>query len=278
MGRIATPAEAMPSRPLRFFACIVLAAMMGCGCASLAPEPAEDGARALAPEGRLRVAFLAGPLYATRDPASGEWKGVAVDLGRELARRAGVPFEPAALPNPGAVVQAAASGQCDVALMGINAERAAVVDFSAPYMEVEQGVLVRPGVAALAIADLDRPGVRIGVIEKSAADLHLSGTMRSATLRRANLGDLLSQLANGQLEAVAATKAALYAAAAKQPGSRVLDERLLVEPIGMGVPKGRGAAAAQFVGKFVEEAKAEGLVKSAIERAGLRGVAVATTK
>jgi polar amino acid transport system substrate-binding protein len=33
-----------------------------------------------------------------------------------------------------------------------------------------------------------------------------------------------------------------------------------------------------YVGKFVEEAKAEGLVKSAIERAGLRGVVVAPLK
>jgi hypothetical protein len=46
----------------------------------------------------------------------------------------------------------------------------------------------------------------------------------------------------------------------------------------MGVPKGRNSAAAAYVGKFVEEAKAEGLVKSAIERSGLRGVAVAPLK
>ena len=49
----------------------------------------------------------------------------------------------------------------------------------------------------------------------------------------------------------------------------------LSEPIGMGVPKGRDAAAAAYVGRFVEAAKAEGLVKSAIERAGMRGVVVA---
>ena len=59
---------------------------------------------------------------------------------------------------------------------------------------------------------------------------------------------------------------------------RVLDGRLLVEPIGMGVPKGRDAIAAAYVGKFVEEAKAAGLVKSAIDRAGLRGVVVAPLK
>ena len=54
--------------------------------------------------------------------------------------------------------------------------------------------------------------------------------------------------------------------------------RILVEPIGMGVPKGRNAAAAVYVGKFVEEAKAAGLVKSAIERAELRGAVAAPLK
>ena len=48
--------------------------------------------------------------------------------------------------------------------------------------------------------------------------------------------------------------------------------------MGMGVPKGRDAAAAVYVGKFVEEAKAARLVKSAIEQAGLRGVVVAPLK
>ena len=43
----------------------------------------------------------------------------------------------------------------------------------------------------------------------------------------------------------------------------------------MGVPKGRDGAAAAYVAKFVQDAKALGIVKSAIERAGLRGVAVA---
>ncbi len=44
---------------------------------------------ALAPMGKLRVAFLLGPIYATKNSATGELKGVAIDLGEELARRLG---------------------------------------------------------------------------------------------------------------------------------------------------------------------------------------------
>jgi len=72
---------------------------------------------------------------------------------------------------------------------------------------------------------------------------------------------------------VAATKATLLGMSAKLPGSRVLEGRFSTTGIGMAVPKGRAASAA-YVGRFVEDAKSEGLVKAAIERAELRGVTV----
>jgi polar amino acid transport system substrate-binding protein len=54
-------------------------------------------------------------------------------------------------------------------------------------------------------------------------------------------------------DAIAATKTAPFAEAERHPGWWVLDCRILSEPIGMGVPKGRDTAAAAYVGKFVEE-------------------------
>lgn len=249
------------------------------GCASSQMAPTAETRQALAPTGQMRVAFLSGALYATKDPATGELKGVAVDLGRELARRVGVPFQPVLYPNPTAILVGAKSGEWDVALMGISAERAVAVDFSAPYMEVEQGYLVRAGVPVAKASDLDKAGIRIAVIEKAGADLHLAKTLKNATLvRTRSLGELEAVLESGQADVIAATKTFLYGRAASRPGARVLDGRILVEPIGMGVPKGRDGIAAAYVGTFVEDAKATGLVKSAIEKAGLRGVAVAPLK
>jgi polar amino acid transport system substrate-binding protein len=231
---------------------------------------------AVAPTGKLRVAFLLGPIYATKDSATGQLKGVAIDLGQELARRMGVPFEAVSYASLPEVIGSAKTGAWDVALMGINAERAGVVDFSAPYMEVEQGYLVRTGVPITTESDVDKAGIRVGVIENAGADVLLSRALKDAMLvRAARLPDLYALLDAGKVDVIAATKVALFATAATWPGSRVLDGRILVEPIGMGVPKGRDGAAAAYVGKFVQDATAAGIVKSAIERAGLRGVAVA---
>lgn len=271
-------------RVIHWFSVVMLGFLFG-GCASTqrtAPAttaPTPEARQAVAPTGQLRVAFLSGPLYAAKEPTTGELKGVAVDLGRELAHRVGVPFQPVLYPNPGAILAGAKSGEWDVALMGINPERAATLDFSSPYMEVEQGYLARAGIPVTSASDVDKSGIRVAVAEKTGADVHLSSALKNATLvRTKSVAELDAVLDSGNADVIAATKALLFDRAAKRMGSRVLDGSFLVEPIGMGVPKGRNAIAAEYVSRFVEEAKATGQVKSAIETAGLRGVSVAPAK
>jgi len=246
------------------------------GCAGMQGGVNQETRAAVAPTGTLRVAFLLGPIYATKDSGTGELTGVAVDLGKELARRVGVPFQAVVYANPPALIGGAKSGEWDVAMAGINAERAAAMDFTAPYMEVEQGYLVRAGVPVATAADVDKAGIRIGVLEKSGAELQLSKTLKHAELVRVNSpAENFALMDTGKVDLIAATKTALFAGATSRPGSRVLDGRIVVEPIGMGVPKGRNAAAAMYVAKYVEEAKSAKLVATAIKGAGLRGVAVA---
>ena len=263
-------------RAIPWFTSLLVVVLSGCASLATTNEPTRQ---ALAPGGQLRVAFLAGPLYATKDPATGEFRGVAIDLGRSFADRLGVPLQPVVYPNPGAILSAAKSGEWDVAFMGMNAQRAAAVDFSAPYMEVEQGYLVRAGTPITTASEVDRTGIRIAVIEKAGADVLLSTTIKNATLvRAASTGDLEALLASGSADVIAATKAFLFGRLPSQPGAKVLEGRILVEPIAMAVPKGRDPVAASTVARFAEEAKSSGLVRSAIERAGLRGVVVAPLK
>jgi polar amino acid transport system substrate-binding protein len=258
---------------------VAIAAVWLAGCAGMPDAAGPETRAALAPTGKLRVGFLLVPLYATKDAASNEYRGVTPDIGHDLAQKLGVPVEWVVYPSVPALINGAKASEWDVALSGINAERAAVIDFSAPMMEVEQGYLVRAGIAIGSAAEVDRPGVRIGVLERAGADIFLSKELKHAQLIRVgSAGELFGLFAAGKADVVAGTKSALYAEAAKQPGSRVLDGRLIVEPIGAGVPKGRSPAAAQYVAGFVERAKADGRVKAAIEKAGLRGVTVAPPK
>src|SRR3954463_6237775 len=81
---------------------VTFAVAQGTGTLSLA-----ELQRTLAPGGKLRVGVYVGaPSSAVRDNATGELTGVAHDLGKELARRLGVPFEPVLLRRSAEIIAA----------------------------------------------------------------------------------------------------------------------------------------------------------------------------
>ena len=74
-------------------------------------------------------------------------KGVAYDLGKELARRIGVPFEPVLYPSVGALLAGGKSGAWDIAFVGFSPARAVDWDFTALRQAAEYGFLLGREVA-----------------------------------------------------------------------------------------------------------------------------------
>src|SRR6185503_7920030 len=82
------------------------------GCVGIASVPSQEERQALAPTGKLRVALYVGaPASIIRGATPDESKGVGFDLGKELARRIGVPFEPVVYPSPGAIIGGLKTGE-----------------------------------------------------------------------------------------------------------------------------------------------------------------------
>src|SRR5258708_20369077 len=83
-----------------------------------------DVVRDLAPTGKLRAAINFGnPVLAQKDPATGQARGVSVDLAREVARRADVPLELVPYDAAGKVTGDATSRRWDIAFVGSEPER-----------------------------------------------------------------------------------------------------------------------------------------------------------
>jgi polar amino acid transport system substrate-binding protein len=202
-------------------------------------------------------------------------KGVGFDLGKELARRMGVPFEPVVYPSVGALLDSAKSSGWDIASIAITPARAKDMDFIAPHLEVELGYLIPGGSSISTMADVDRPGIRVAMQEKGLVDTFLSPTLKNAVVVRASsIAGTLEIVKSGRADVFAGNKPSLFEMSDQLPGFRVLDGRFTTDPVAMAIPKGRDLGMA-YARKFVEEAKSEGLVKAAIERAGIRGVVVA---
>ena len=261
----------------------LMTAMLGLllsGCAGISSAPTAEVRQALAPTGKLRVGLLLGSTtQVIRDPASGEMKGVGFDLGKELARRMEVPFEPVLYPGSiGALLDGGKAGNWDVAFIGFTPERAKEFDFAPVHLEVEFGYLVPGGSSISTMADVDRPGIRVALQEKSGPEFFFTRTLKNAVFVRApsNPG-ALEALKSGKADVWGSIKPILFELSSQLPGSRVLDGRPGVDPHAMAMPKGRNPGIA-YARQFIEDAKSEGLVTAAIERAGVRGVVVAPLK
>ena len=117
----------------------------------------------LAKEGMVRAAYLAtNPAHAVKDPATGEARGVVIDLVRELGRMHAVKAMPIPLANPQAVIDAVRNGEAEVGFVAYNPERAGPVEFSKPYLLVNQTFIVRDDSPIRSIADIDRQGRKLG--------------------------------------------------------------------------------------------------------------------
>ena len=244
------------------------------GCANVTSSPAPGERQALAPTGTLRVAlYLGAPASIVRGATPEESKGVGFDLGKELARRIGVPFEPVVYPSPGAIMDGLKSAEWDVTFFGPSPGRETVLNFTAPFLVIEHGYLVPAGSPISTIDAVDRPGIRIGAPQGGSVNAFLVRSIKNATVVASpSVPAGEKMLRSGKVDVFAANKANLFQLSDKMPGSRVLDGRIGVDEVAIALPKGREAAMA-YLGRYIEQAQSEGLIKAAVQRSGLRGAA-----
>lgn len=230
----------------------------------------------LAPRGTLRVGLNhQNFLLVTSGSSASDPRGVAPDLARELARRLGVPIEFSKFDTAGKLADGVKTGAWDVAFLGAEPQRASEIAFTAAYLEIPATYLVPAGSPIRSIADVDRPGIRIAVSDKSAYELWLSRNIKHATLMRTQGIDASYDLfVNERLEVLSGLRPRLLADVQKLPGARILDGQFAAVQQAIGTPKARTVGAA-FLAKFVEDVKATGVVAEAIKRNNAQGVSVA---
>lgn len=249
--------------------------LLNAACATTPADAGEAVRKALAPTGKLRVGLISVPVHSIKDPYSGELRGVSHDLGRELAARLRVPFEPIVYPNPAKYLAAGQAGAWDIGSLGVTPERQAFFDLAQPHLRVDFGYLVAADSRIASISETDRPGVRVALVARSTSDLALSKDLKQASIVRGrDLSALIDLVMMGEADVIAAQKTNLYNVAPRVPGSRVLEGHAGSEEQALAIPMGRDPLALAYVREFVAYAKSEGLVRQAIDRAGIQGVAV----
>jgi polar amino acid transport system substrate-binding protein len=255
-------------------ATLALSALLA-GCASTPPVPDPQVRTALAPMGTLRVGVYAGsPTSLVRD-AKGEKAGVALDLGQALGKQLGVPVQVVEFARLALVLDALKAGQIDFTVTNATPVRAKDMDFTPALVQLELGYLV-PIISQInQIADVDRPGVRVGVSQGSSSQSALSQAYKSATLvPAASIQQAQEMLLARKVDAFATNKGILFEMLDGLPGHKVLEGRWGLENLAIAVPQGRSVAM-PYLQQFALQVRSNGVLQTAVSRAGLRGTAQA---
>lgn len=220
----------------------------------------------LAPTGTLRAALnLGNPVLVQGTPAMPT--GVTVDIAHEVASRLGVTVEFRPFGAARESFEAAATGQADICFLAVEPARAAEIAFTAPYVLIE-GVYAVPRESPLTtVAEVDRPGIRIGVKQGSAYDLFLSRTLKQATIVRSTI-EGTHAFVEGKLEAAAGVREPMTEFVAAHPACRLIEGRFMVIPQAVGTAKTKRQETIAFLHGLVEELKASGFVADALRRSG----------
>ena len=226
----------------------------------------------------IRAAYLASnPAQATKDPATGQPRGVVPDLVRELERARGVTVSLVGLPSPQRVIDAVRNGEAEIGFVAYNPERAGPVEFSKPYLLVNQTFIVKSDSPIKSIADIDRQGHKLGATRADSIALYLRRTLKQGTLLE--LDDTSREtidrlLRDGAIDAFGSNRQRLTDWTKDAKGIRLLSDDLYGVEQAIIVPGGRRDAL-DAANQFIDEVRRSGFLKTSIERSGVVGIAVA---
>jgi len=276
MARRARRQQADASAPwARVALCGMVAATLAAGAVVADPE---DAMKELVPTGKLRFGVVAAPALSTffvvKD-AGGEPRGVTVDLARALGQKLGVPVAFTVAPNSGELTEATSAGALDAAFMPVDAERQRRVDFGPAYYLIESTYMVTAASGIRTLAEVDRTGVRVVGIANTTTIRSATRSLANTTIAAAtSVDDAMALLRSDKADAFALSRDSLKPLAASLPGAHIVDGGFQHTGIAIAVPKGRPQALA-YVSAFMEDAKASGVVRRALDDAGFKDEPVA---
>ncbi|MCX7653823.1 MAG: basic amino acid ABC transporter substrate-binding protein [Fervidobacterium sp.] len=192
--------------------------------------------------------------------------GFDIDIANELAKRLGVKLEIVSLPFD-SLIPALLQGKIDLIIAGmtITEERAKVVDFSKPYFEANQAIVVRKDGKFEPKKFEELVGKKVAVQLGTTGDLVVSDINGINVVRFQKFTDAFLELQNGRVDAVVLDEAPAKAYVKKFPKfviSAVVDTG---ETYGIAVKKGNKELL-NFVNQTLDIIKSAGIYNKLLQK------------
>jgi polar amino acid transport system substrate-binding protein len=248
----------------------VVALLALCGWLAGAPAQAQEKLwEKVQSEGVLKVGAAVAAPHAIRDPKTGEWSGVAIDVLKKMAATLDVDFQVVDTTWDN-IIAGMQANKWDIAVaLNRTPRRAIAINYSVPYWFYQISLVYNKTNDKIAsswrsLADFDKPGVTIAVMSGTAQDHSITPLIKNATIARlpdfdasrmaviSNHADVLADDADGNM---------LFAESHPEWSATVLpDPAIAKQGIAFGFRKTVPLEDIQALDILIEELRAEGVI------------------
>ncbi|WP_134645114.1 transporter substrate-binding domain-containing protein [Weissella cibaria] len=208
---------------------------------------------------------------------TGKLEGFDVDMAKQITKRVN-PKAKVELTQitSGTRIPMLLNGNIDaiIATMSITPDREKVVDFSKPYFNAGQAILVKKGIGIKDIYDLNKPGARIlAVAGSTSAVVVKKFAPKAKVVALSDYATALTALKAGQGDALTTDNGILYGMAAGSKSLEVVGGPFTKEPYGVAMDE-NNPKLVKAVNKAIDDIKSDGTYAKLAKKwfAGVKGM------
>ena len=221
----------------------------------------------IAPSGVLRVGLnMSNFLLVSSEDASGLPDGLSPDVGKKIAKELNLSCELIKFSNPGLLADAVNDDKWDIGNIAYEKERGKTIDFSNPYINIDANFIFRSESNFKSNEEVDTPGTKIAVFERSAYDLWLTDNFKNAELVRASsIEESHNLFRNNKVDVLAGLKSKLVDEIKTNNDFKMITNPFTYIKQSIGIKKGNPEIL-EFLNEFISNLIKEGYIEQLLKK------------
>ena len=216
----------------------------------------------IAPLGVLRVGLnMSNFLLVSGEDKLGFPEGVSPDVGKKIAEELNVACKLVKFGRPGLLADAVNDDLWDIGNIAHEKERSKTIDFSDPYVNIDANFIYKNKDNFKSNEEINSPGIKIAVAERSAYDLWLTDNFKNVEIIRASSIEESHYLfRNNKVDVLAGLKPKLIDELAINNDFKIITNPFTYIKQSVGVKKGNSEIL-EFLNGFISKLIREGYIK-----------------
>ena len=221
----------------------------------------------IAPLGVLRVGLnMSNFLLVSGEDKLGLPEGVSPDVGKKIAEELNVACKLVKFGRPGLLADAVNDDLWDIGNIAHEKDRSKTIDFSDPYVNIDANFIYKNKDNFKSNEEINSPGIKIAVAERSAYDLWLTDNFKNVEIIRApSIDESHNLFRNNKVDVLAGLKPKLIDELAINNDFKIITNPFTFIKQSVGVKKGNPEIL-EFLNRFISKLIREGYIKELLKK------------